>query len=577
MEEENNKKKPLGEVNPFDNMLNELKEQNAQSAALKDSNDLQGKLQQVIADKSVELTLDQTSAIKGLVDSLQSNKFDDLEARKEENARAEETLKLLESIADNTEAQKNNADKLEGVGAIGGAVLGGLLVAATSFIQGFILGIKDAYMVLFKGLKNTTAFILRSFGKLIPKSIKTGFGNLVKSISNTFSTMRGNISKSATGMMNSVKNFGLTIKNFFAPITNGLKNIKASFTAGLAGMQVFRKTTGQFGKLGFFGKIGEVLGKGLNFIKGPMNTMGKAFAGLKATFGGAAKGGGFFVKITNSIGATVKSLMGFFGKVGTFASGLGRTLGRLFLPLTIALSAFDFIKGAINDFVSRDGNLIEKLASGFAGGVQGLLVGLVGKPLDLLKDAVGWIGGKLGFENFQTILAEFSFGELIGGLMGKIRAGVQASFDFIGRLFTEVIPELLTNIKNSFINMAKRFGNFVKAMASGTAAAAAALLPGGKTPGNEFNRAFKASMDSGTVDAPQAEIGTSIQVPGANDGEMLAQTSKELDDNKRNSGTDVASVVNAVTSNNSSNRQGDNIVYNANPANDSITEGLANR
>ena len=574
---EENKKKPLGEKNPFEDMLTELKEQNAQSAALKNSSDLQGRLQQVIADKSLDLTLDQTSAINGLVDSLKSNKFDDLEARQEANARAEETLKLLEAISDNTKAQAENLDKIEGPGAIGAAVLGGLVVAVTTFIQGFILGIKDAYMILFKGLKNTTLFIARQFGKLIPNSVKTGFGNLVKSISNTFATLRGNISKSSTSMLTSVKNFGLTIKNFFSPITNMLKNIKASFAAGFAGLEVFRKTTGQFGKLGFFGRIGSILGQGFNFIKAPFTTMGKAFEGLRATFGGA-KGGGFFVKITNTIGATVKSLMGFFGKVGAFASSLGRTLGRLFLPLTIALSAFDFIKGAVNDFVNRDGNFIEKLASGFAGGVQGLLVGLVGKPLDLLKDAVGWIGGKLGFENFKEVLANFSFAELISSLIGKIRSGIQSAFDFIGNLFTEVIQsELISNIKNSFINMAKRFGNFVKAMADGTMAAAKAMIPGGKKPGEEFSRVFKSVMDSGTAPTAQTELGASVQVPGSNEGEILSQNSRELDDTIRQSTTDVGSIVNSVQQNSSVNRGGDQIVYNAAVANDVIAEGLANR
>lgn len=576
MEENNKEKKPLGEKNPFEDMLTELKEQNAQSAALKNSSDLQGRLQQVISDKSLDLTLDQTSAINGLVDSLKSNKFDDLEARQEANARAEETLKLLEAISDNTKAQAENLEKIEGPGAIGAAVLGGLVVAVTTFIQGFILGIKDAYMILFKGLKNTTLFIARQFGKLIPKSVKTGFGNLVKSISNTFAALRGNISKSSTGMLTSVKNFGLTIKNFFSPITNMLKNIKASFAAGFAGLEVFRKTTGQFGKLGFFGRIGSILGQGFNFIKAPFTAMGKAFEGLRATFGGA-KGGGFFVKITNTIGATVKSLMGFFGKVGAFASGLGRTLGRLFLPLTIALSAFDFIKGAVNDFVNRDGNFIEKLASGFAGGVQGLLVGLVGKPLDLLKDAVGWIGGKLGFENFKEVLANFSFAELISSLMGKIRSGIQSAFDFIGNLFTEVIPELMSNIKNSFINMAKRFGNFVKAMADGTMAAAKAMLPGGRKPGEEFSRVFKSAMDAGTTSIPQTELGANIQVPGSNEGEILSQNSRELDDTIRQSTTDVGSIVNSVQQNSSVNRGGDSYVFNTPAANDSITEGLANR
>ena len=46
---------------------------------------------------------------------------------------------------------------------------------------------------------------------------------------------------------------------------------------------------------------------------------------------------------------------GMIGRIMAFAKGFGSVLGKLFLPVTIVMSAFDFITGFIEtDFKSRD-------------------------------------------------------------------------------------------------------------------------------------------------------------------------------------------------------------------------------
>jgi hypothetical protein len=60
-----------------------------------------------------------------------------------------------------------------------------------------------------------------------------------------------------------------------------------------------------------------------------------------------------------------------------------------------------------------------------------VIKGLVGMPLDLLKSAVSWIAGKLGFENFSAMLDKFSFAEFfqeIGDRLADTIVGLKDKF-----------------------------------------------------------------------------------------------------------------------------------------------------
>ena len=90
---------------------------------------------------------------------------------------------------------------------------------------------------------------------------------------------------------------------------------------------------------------------------------------------------------------------------------VGRIIGRLFYPFTLVMGIFDTVKGAIAGYEE------EGFLGGITGAISGLLNSIVGAPLDLLKDAIGWILGKLGFENAQETLASFSIQDLITDLV----------------------------------------------------------------------------------------------------------------------------------------------------------------
>lgn len=112
-----------------------------------------------------------------------------------------------------------------------------------------------------------------------------------------------------------------------------------------------------------------------------------------------------------------------------FVKGFGKILGRLFLPLTILITAYDTVKGAIQGY--QDAGIVGALE----GAVTGFFSSLIAAPLDLLKNATAWVLGKLGFENAQETLNEFSFKELFSNLIGGIFDDVGKIGSFVGDLF----------------------------------------------------------------------------------------------------------------------------------------------
>ena len=109
--------------------------------------------------------------------------------------------------------------------------------------------------------------------------------------------------------------------------------------------------------------------------------------------------------------------------------GIGKVIGRLFLPFTIIMTAYDTVKGMLQGFED----------DGFLGGLQGAITGfinsVIGAPLDLLKKGVEFILNKFGFENAAEQLEKFSFEDLIS-----------RSIDSIFDLFKMVINGVLETV-----------------------------------------------------------------------------------------------------------------------------------
>ena len=217
----------------------------------------------------------------------------------------------------------------------------------------------------------------------------------------------------------------------------------------------------------------KLTGGGLAKLFAPLKTfftgegaLGKAFASFNKTIkgiGASIKGSKAFVAI-GEIGTKIKgvitSLGKFFAPVGRFfkavwglakglvgattqasgivkfAQGFGRILGKIFLPITIIMGAFDFITGFMDGY-KKDGIL-----GGLEGGLSKLFKNLIGMPLDLLKSAVSWIAGKLGFKNAEKALDAFSFSTLITDMISGLFDMIKGAVNWIKLLFSDPVAAL---------------------------------------------------------------------------------------------------------------------------------------
>lgn len=198
------------------------------------------------------------------------------------------------------------------------------------------------------------------------------------------------------------------LKKLFLPLKNLLMG-EGKIAKSIKGSLKFidKMHFGVFTKIGdYFKKLGDFF-KGFQKVKpfGPPKP-GLLTRGIQ-TIKNIIKVVGDFFKPFIKFGKTMVRFSKSATGIVRWASGFGKLLGKLFLPITILMSAFDFISGFMKGF-KEDG-----IMGGLEGGLSELLKGLIGMPLDLLKDGVSWILEKFGFEQASEMLDSFSFSTLI--------------------------------------------------------------------------------------------------------------------------------------------------------------------
>jgi hypothetical protein len=532
--------------------LQKAKEEEQESQQRLEASD---KLNYALQERGNELNFAQANAINELLDSMNSE-GQDAEQRKEDTARAEKLLDLLGDIANNTEDLGKIDGPLEG-GFAGILSLPGLLIGLAA---GVVVGIADSFRVLAKllskGLFKAVGGIFKTLNKIpFVKAFTTSIQGFMKSFTGSiggyFKSFKSAFSAQTTKI-------GKTIANTFKPLTNGIKNLKAAFKAGFAGLKTFRTAAGTFGKLGLAGSIGKAaksMSNGIksiggvvasikNFVIAPFQAIPKALAPLKALGGG---GGGKMMKSAMDV---IKRVMTVMRSVTKAAFGFGRVLGRLFLPITIIMSVFDTFKGALSGFDKyKDKGLIEGIIGGAIGGVSGLLTGLIGMPLDLLKSGVSWIASKLGFENFSEQLDAFSFSDMISNLFTSITDTIVG---FIGSIKDSIadigIGATIANVALEMLKIFKKIATFPLAVATGAVAGLAAAWPGGDSPGEAFMKGFNKVQSFGDAQIDSMKI----QGDGMTEsGEEIKQTSAENAQLQASNNANAAANVTAAAINNS--------------------------
>jgi hypothetical protein len=359
--------------------------------------------------------------------------------------------------------------------------------------------------------------------------------------------------------------------------------MKAAFAAGFSGLKVFRNATGQFGKLGFFGKMGTLLGtlakpfkamagmlKSFKaYVLAPVDGIKSALSSIKALVpsGGSSKS-------MKAVGDVLGRVMKIMRSVTKAAFGFGRILGRLFIPIAALISVFDTFKGALSGFDKyKDKGFLEGIIGGLFGGISGLLTGLIGMPLDLLKSGVSWIASKLGFENFSEQLDSFSFSDMISNLFTSITDTIVG---FIGSIKDSIadigIGATIANVALEMLKIFKKVATFPLAVAAGAAAGLAAAWPGGDSPGEAFMKGFNKVQSFGDAQIDSMKI----QGDGMNEkGEEIKTTSAENAQGQSNLGTATGSSSTVAVADNSKKSNVTTTIINSQPKN-RISDTLQN-
>ena len=252
------------------------------------------------------------------------------------------------------------------------------------------------------------------------------WGDIFKFIGKTFTKIFPNTSKmlgDIFGKGGKISKFFASIKAFFteskafkvmddlitkgkAAITKVMKPIKATFTAMKAGW------TSMITKIKSWIKM----------IMDPIDDL-KKLLGMGGDAGKAAKSPGKFLKI----------FKGFF-------DGFKKIFAKIMWPLQIIISLFEGGMEA-KDAVEKSTSLPASIFNAIIGFVGGVLDGLIFGMLDLIKGAISWIAGFLGFKDVEATLDSFSFSKMWNEFLDDI-------YEWFNLLFEDPV-KALTNLVSS--------------------------------------------------------------------------------------------------------------------------------
>ena len=489
---------------------------------------------QLAMEKLRDASTDQSTraALIDLLDEMRFARLADQEEDAEDDKRDERRNDILEKIAKFTSLSLEELKEAFPDGTKMGVIMGTLFrTAMVGTIAGIIKGLVDSYKFLFKSVltplgKSVGKFYL-TLGKSVA-SIGKAFGRLTgldKVIANAVKTIRAFFPAGGGGG----SSFVGTLKRLF-DATKGIFNAKiipvaAALTSRF--MSLF-KAIGTLSTMLAGMMTGTVVGKmrALNAINvsklaknfgafggafksffGPLDGFFKLFDKSTAGLAGRLNDAGKSVKAVSNAGKNIGTTLQTFAKsfrplksafevlktVSTAFQGLGRVLGRFFLPITVIMSVWDGIKGSMAAVEQLgDASMMTKIFAGLVGAVGGIIKGLVVLPIQFLKNGVAWLVSWFGEpgEALAKMLRDFNLVEMFENIVNNMitAIGDLAKLDF---------KDIIKNVTLSLLKIAKKVAMFPVAVAAGGAKALGALAPGGKTPGEAFMEGFNSVLSLG--------------------------------------------------------------------------------
>jgi len=418
-----------------------------------------------------------------------------------------------------------------------GFVKGGMAV-----LKGAFNGMKTFIMDTVPGAIKGAYKAVKGFAKAGFELLKTGFsamsGFITETVPAAMKSAYSAVSKLATaGFQLLVTGFSKMSGFITETVPTAMKGAYSAVkTAATAGFQLL--ATGFSSMSGFITKImpdsikttysalSGLVGKGLLLLKGAFISMQsflltdlpkkiagtyvgqgilKAVAFLKTTFitmqgfllttlpnkiAGSYIGIGITKAIT-ALRAAFVAMQVFLAS--TMVPAITTMMAPFIVPLALVVAAvlaavaiFTSIKAGIDEFkqsLAEGDSMLEAIVSG----VTTALLTLVTLPITLIKNFVAWVAEKLGFEGIAEKLRDFSFVDFMKNIIDNVITKVK---DFIGSLFDVDFGAFFAKIGNIGSIML----SYIKAIASGAKAGLLALFPGGDSPTEAYDKAFKKSM-----------------------------------------------------------------------------------
>lgn len=562
-------------------VVNELRELNSAQEMAQDSALYTQELRDYITSKGDKLSSSQVEAIEDLITAIEGNNLEDMEKSMEEIKRDDERNQLLEDIAKYTSLSLDTM-KEEFDGKSRGIIMRMLINAAIrGVIVGFIKGIYDSYKFLGKGFVAIASRIgkflkLDVFFSMMANQVKSamaGARNQIRAIfggsgkPGMFGRLLNNIRQGIRSAMPFIKDMGKIFKTVGTFGSAMMLAMTRFFTGMLAPIKALTRVEAPKFATTFFKTGAAAFGR---FFK-PMNDFFKIFTGIVTPLTKQLNVAGKMVapmknlRLGTSIGrffAALKPLKLIGDTLGAVAKafgGIGRVLGRFFLPITIIMGLIDGIKGATGALDQyKDASVVEKIFVGLMGAIGGILKGLVGIPLDLLKSLIGWIAGKLGMDGVQEFLSSFSFADMIQTLFDTIIHGVMGFIDKIRTAISEVgVGGLIKNAMVELLKIFKKIMTFPHAVAAGAVGAIKGAFNPSKSAMEGFKEGFEKVFNFGDAAIDSLKAKADGGDSGANGEEMqqLSEENSRFDSMRESFGNFIGDIGNKMGFNNTDNSQ----------------------
>ena len=419
----------------------------------------------------------------------------DEESKKEADAKQDKVISFLEKIEKNTRNPIITAGKPAEEG--GGIGLGGIATAIAVALGAVVAAIKAQ-------VKAIKYFLDLLVPDKLTAALSKRIASFVAGLSMRFDIITISIGEKLAAITKIFDNVIDWVKGLFG----GVKESKLGEVVGR-----------------FFSFVGKALDPFIDagkliagFIEGPI---GKAVNYVQETFGAVAK---------------------WFGEFGTKVGKIAVVLEKFMLPLTIIMTVWDTVKGAIEGFEKE----------GFVGGIKGAITGffnsLIFGPIDMLKDAAAWVAGFFGFDKAKEALESFNLSDIFKQLVDIVFSPIETFKKIVGKIgemFDKLkditIPEF--GFKIPFTDKKVSIGPFqpFKSMGGSTEATPAASAGTQSTTQTPVAAAVAPAAPSTAAEVTQRSSNiTSMKEDAAKSGNMSAVVAPTVSNNVSN--TQVATL-----------------------------------